>query len=227
MSYLQSLFELTRRESVFLPSTFRISLPTWHVRESRITTPMGVLLKGGIMTTIEALKRSFLFKSLTDDQVENIARVGQEKSFQAGEVLFKRGKRAKTLHVLLNGQISVRVKSDDEVDLMAKTLEPHLQAGQALEEPGAVLGSVALVRPYVYNVTAEAVSKARTFVLEAPGLIEIMTANPVMGFEVMTCLNQSYLHRLNIKRTGMINLFRAFRSQTYKSEIYDTYREVA
>ncbi|MBW2266878.1 MAG: cyclic nucleotide-binding domain-containing protein [Deltaproteobacteria bacterium] len=169
------------------------------------------------MTTIEALKRSFLFKSLTDDQVENIARVGQEKSFQAGEVLFKRGKRAKTLHVLLNGQISVRVKSDDEVDLMAKTLE----------EPGAVLGSVALVRPYVYNITAEAVSKARTFALEAPGLIEIMTANPVMGFEVMTCLNQSYLHRLNIKRTGMINLFRAFKSQTHKSEIYDTYREVA
>lgn len=169
------------------------------------------------MTTIEVLKRAFLFESLTDDQVENIARLGQEKSFQAGEEIFKQGQRAKTLHVLLNGQISVRVKDYEEADLMAKTLK----------EPGAVLGTVALVKPHVYNVTAEAVSKARTFAIEGPRLSETMRANPLMGFEVMTCLNQSYLHRMNVKRTGMISLFKAFRSQTHKSEIYDTYREVA
>ena len=169
------------------------------------------------MTTIEFLKRAFLFKSLPDDQVENIARLGQEKSFQAGEKIFKHGKRAKTLHVLLSGQISVRVKDHEEADLMAKTLK----------EPGAVLGTVALVKPHVYNVTAEAVSKARTFAIEAHRLNEIMIANPLMGFAIMTCLNQSYLHRLNVKRTGMISLFKAFMSQTHKPEIFDTYREVA
>jgi CRP-like cAMP-binding protein len=169
------------------------------------------------MTTLETLKCACLFKALTDEQVESIARLGQEKSFQAGEEIFKKGERAKTLHVLLNGQVSVRVKDDDESDLMAKTLK----------EAGAVLGTVALVRPYVYNVTAEAVSKAKTFAIEGPTLSEAMRANPLMGLEILTCLNQSYLHRLNVKRMGMISLFKAFRCQTHKSEIYDTYREVA
>jgi CRP-like cAMP-binding protein len=172
---------------------------------------------GGIMTTLEILKRSCLFKSLKDEQLESITRQGQEESFQAGEEIFQHGERATTLHVLLNGQISVRVKNDDETDLMAKTLE----------EPGAVLGTVALVRPYVYNVTAEAVSQARTFAIKGTRLSEAMRANPLMGLEVLACLNQSYLHRLNVKRTGMISLFKAFRRQTHKSEIYDTYREVA
>ena len=169
------------------------------------------------MTTLETLKRACLFKSLMDEQLESITRLGQEKSFQLGEEIFKQGERAKTLHVLLNGRISVRVKNDDETDLMAKTLE----------EPGAVLGTVALVRPYVYNVTAEAVSQARTFAIKGTRLSEAMRENPLMGLEVLACLNQSYLHRLNVKRTGMISLFKAFRRQTDKSEIYDTYREVA
>jgi CRP-like cAMP-binding protein len=173
--------------------------------------------EGGIMTTLETLKRSCLFKSLNDEQLESITRLGQEESFQAGEEIFKQGERATTLHVLLNGRISVRVKNGDETDLMAKTLE----------EPGAALGTVALVKPYVYNVTAEAVSQARTFAIEGPQLSEAMRTNPLMGLELLACLNQSYLHRLNVKRTGMISLFRAFKCQTDKSEIYDTYREIA
>jgi CRP-like cAMP-binding protein len=203
--------------SCTIPSTICVSLPARYVRKSRFITPMEFLSRGGIMTTIEVLKRSFLFKSLPDDQVENIARLGQEKSFRAGEEIFKQGNRAKTLYVLLSGQISVRVKDNEEADLMAKTLE----------EPGAVLGTVALVKPHVYNVTAEAVSKARTFAIESHRLSEFMTANPLMGFSIMTCLNQSYLHRLNVKRTGMINLFKAFMSRTHKPEIFDIYREVA
>ena len=169
------------------------------------------------MTTVDVLKRAFLFESLANVQVEEIARLVREKNFQAGEEIFKQGNRAETVHILSNGRISVRVKDNEETDLMAKTLE----------EPGAVFGTVALVKPYVYNVTAEAVSEATTFVIEAVRLTETMRANSIMGFEIMSSLCRSYLHRLNVKRTGMISLFKVFRAQSHKAEVYDIYRDVA
>jgi CRP-like cAMP-binding protein len=169
------------------------------------------------MTNTKVLKQAFLFQSLANDELETISNLAQERNFSAGEEIFKQGKEAETLHVLLDGRISVRVKDSEETDLMAKTLE----------ESGSVLGSVALVEPYVYNVTAEAVTAGRTLSIEASGLKEAMREDSVMGFKIMSCLSRNYLHRLNVKRTGMISLFKAFKSQTHKSEIYDTYREVA
>jgi CRP-like cAMP-binding protein len=169
------------------------------------------------METTGVLKQAFLFESLTDGQMDDIIRLGKEMDYSAGDVIFTHGKRAETVHILLNGRISVRIKDDEETDLMAKILE----------EPGAVFGTVALVKPHVYNVTAEAVSDAKTFSMEASRLTDAMKADPVLGFEIMCCLSQSYLHRLNIKRMGMISLYKAFRSQNRKSEIYDAYREVA
>lgn len=169
------------------------------------------------MTTVDVLKRAFLFESLSKTQIEEIVQLGQEKNFRAGEEIIKQGNRAETVHILLNGRISVRVKDNEETDLMAKTLQL----------PGAVFGTVALVEPYVYNVTAEAVSEATTFAIEAFRLAETMRANSVVGFEIMSSLCRSYLHRLNVKRTGMISLYKLFRAQSHKAEIYDTYRDVA
>ena len=169
------------------------------------------------MAHLEALKSADLFQSLSADQLLSIAQLGHEKSFQRGEEIFKKGERARSLYILLEGFVAVRVKDEDECDLM----------GSTFKEEGSVLGTAALVEPHIYNVTAEALRRTITLVIEAPQLEEIMSRNANIGFKVMTRLAHGYFKSLNTQRTGMINLFKVFRSQVHKSEVYDTYREIA
>jgi len=167
------------------------------------------------MTNVEALRNTYLFQSLTDEEVESILGLGREKSFTAGEEMFEQGQSAATLHVLLDGAVAVWTGKEDASDLLACTLA----------EAGSVLGSASLVSPFVYNVTGKALTSTRTLAFAASDLNEVMTQNPAMGFEVMTQLAQRYLGRLNTKRVGMMNVAKAFRSQVHKSGVYDVYME--
>jgi CRP-like cAMP-binding protein len=167
------------------------------------------------MTNVEAVRRTYLFQSLSDEQIESIVRLGMGKSFEGGEELFQQGQSATTLHVLIDGSVAVRIGRGDETDIVANTLA----------EAGSVLGTASLLAPFVYNVTAEALTSGRTLAIEASDLNEVMAGNPAVGFEVMTRLAHRYLKRLNTKRVSLMNLVKAFKYQIHKSEVYDTYME--
>jgi len=167
------------------------------------------------MTNLEALRKTYLFESLSDEHIESIRRLGKEKSFDQGEEMFGQGQTATTLHVLLDGSVAVRLVNQEETDPLADTLA----------EAGSVLGTASLLAPFVYNVTAEALTSTRTLAIEASDLNEVMTGSPAMGFEVMTRLAHRYLRRINTKRVGMMNLVKVFKSQIHKSGVYDTYME--
>ena len=169
------------------------------------------------MTNLEALRKTYLFQSLSDEHIESIMRLGREKSFEGGEEVFQQGQSATTLHVLMDGSVAVRVGNGHETDIVANTLA----------EAGSVLGTASLLAPFVYNVTAEALRSTRTFAIKGSDLNEVMTGNPAMGFEVMTRLAHRYLKRLNTKRVSLMNLVKAFKYQIHKSDVYDTYMETA
>ena len=167
------------------------------------------------MTNLEALRKTFLFQSLSDEHIESIVQLGREKSFGGGEEIFQHGQPATTLHVLMYGSVAVRVGNEDDTDLAANTKA----------EAGSVLGTASLLAPFVYNVTAEALTSTRTLAIDASDLNEVMIGDPPMGFEVMTRLARRYLKRLNTKRVGMMNLAKAFKCQVHKSGVYDIYME--
>lgn len=167
------------------------------------------------MTNLEALRRTYLFESLSDEDLEPIRRLGKEKTFDPGEEIFGQGQTAAALHILLDGSVAVRLGNEQETDLLADTVA----------EAGAVLGTASLLPPFVYNVTAETLTSTRTLAIEASDLNRVMTGSPAMGFEVMSRLAHRYLRRLNTKRVGMMNLVKVFKSQIHKSQVYDTYME--
>jgi CRP-like cAMP-binding protein len=167
------------------------------------------------MTSLETLRKTYLFQSLPDEDIESLLGLGREESFAAGEEMFEQGQSAPTLHVLLDGSVAVWVGKENETDLLACTMA----------KVGSVLGTASLLTPFVYNITAKALTSTRTLAFAAPDLNEVMRQNPAMGFEVMTQLAQRYLGRLNTKRVGMMNVAKAFRSQVHKSAVYDVYME--
>lgn len=168
------------------------------------------------MAPTEALKKANLFDSLSDLQLEAITKLGQEKSFEAGQEIFKQGQKATTLYLLLDGVVTLRIKAEEEIDLMAETLK----------ESGDVFGTPALMSPYVYNVTARCIKPSKTLAIDAGEFQKIIKQDTSMGFEVMTKLAQLYFNRLNTTRAAITNLFKIFKFQTRKPLVFDTYGEL-
>lgn len=168
------------------------------------------------MTTAQVLSRASLFRPLSDEQLGAVVRLGQVKQFDQGEVIFKQGEQAKTIYVLLNGLVRLRIKAPEELDLMAETLE----------DPGTVFGMAALSKSHVYNVTAQCIKHTKAFAVDTSGLKEIIARDPAVGVEVMAELAQLYSNRLNYTRAAVTNLFRIFKAQTHKSEVYGIYAEM-
>jgi CRP-like cAMP-binding protein len=136
--------------------------------------------------------------------------------FQPGEVIFKRGQKAKTLYVLLDGSVSLRIEGPEELDLMAETLH----------ETGSVFGMAALSKSHIYSVTAKCIRRTTAFAVDSAGLQEIIRREPAVGLEVMAELVRLYLNRLNNAREASTNLFKILKSQSRKAEVYDVYAEL-
>ncbi|UCG81496.1 MAG: cyclic nucleotide-binding domain-containing protein [Desulfobacterales bacterium] len=168
------------------------------------------------MATVSELKKASLFESLSDDELEAIIQLGQEESFEPHENIFNHGQKAKTLYVLLDGSVSLRIKAEVGIDLMAETME----------KKGSVVGTPALVKPYIHNVTAKCTKSTKVLAIDAVGLRKIMRRHPSIGFEVMTQLARLYFSRLNSTRMAITNLFKIFKLQTDKSKVFDTYGEL-
>jgi len=172
------------------------------------------------MSPIEELKKANLFKSLPDDQLKAILKLGQEESFEPGGEIFKQGQRTKTLYVLLDGVItlifSLGTKAEEETDLLVQTLK----------QPGSIFGTAALMNPYIYNVNARCKKSTKALAVDAAGFQEIIRQDPIIGFAVMTKLAQLYFNRLNTTRTKITNLFKTVQSQTRKPKAPDTHGEL-
>jgi CRP-like cAMP-binding protein len=168
------------------------------------------------MTTAQIVKKTNLFKALSDDQLKAVIHLGQKKSFAPGEEIYRHGQQAKTLYVLLNGSVSLRMEGPEELDAMA----------EKVEEVGSVFGLAGLTKSHVYSVTAKCARQATVLALDSAGLQEIIRREPANGLEVMAELAQLYLHRLNLARMGISSLYRIFKSQIHKAEVFDVYGEL-
>jgi CRP-like cAMP-binding protein len=84
----------------------------------------------------------------------------------------------------------------------------------------------ALSKSHVYNVTARCITNTEAFAVDASGLKEIIARDPLVGVEVMAELAQLYSNRLNYTRAAATNLFKIFKAQTHKSEVYGIYAEM-
>jgi CRP-like cAMP-binding protein len=168
-----------------------------------------------MMTIAQVLSEASLFQQLSEDQLYDIRQCGKVKHFEPGEEIFKRGGQSNTLYVLLDGLVRLSSRAPQEPDLMAETLR----------EPGGVFGMAALSKSHIYNVTAKCIESTTAFAIDHKELKEIVTRDPLLGFEVMAELAQLYSNRLNNARAAATNLFRILKAQTHKADIYDVYVE--
>jgi CRP/FNR family transcriptional regulator, cyclic AMP receptor protein len=153
------------------------------------------------MVSAEWLKKTELFEALDESQLKVVLSHSTEKSFSQGETIFRQGEAANHLYILIQGEVDLTVKAEEEIDFMTSKIE----------KGGAVFGTPSLMEPFRYNVTAKCLKPTTLFVIEADYIKKEMENDPKMGIGMMKKLASIYFNRLNELRSGVSNLIKSLK----------------
>jgi CRP-like cAMP-binding protein len=153
------------------------------------------------MVSPEWLKKTELFDTLEESQLNALLSNSSVKSYSRGETIFQQGEEAKQLYILIQGEVDLTVKTQEEIALMTSKIEKE----------GAVFGTPSLMEPFRYNVTAKCLKPTKVLAIEAHHIRKKIEENPRMGVEIMRKLASIYFNRLNELRSGVSNLVKSFK----------------
>lgn len=130
---------------------------------------------------VNFLKQSDVFFQLTPAQLELVANLCQEFTYQAGDLIFKENSSSKELYIIAQGEVEILIshgnpespKKDDE------TVIARLRRGQSF-------GEVALVDEGLRSASARA-GQPQTHLLVIPRdrLIMLCETYPQLGYRLM------------------------------------------
>ena len=156
------------------------------------------------MITAAWLKKVELFNALEESQLNSIFSLSAIESWAEGKTIFSQEDEAHHLYILIEGAVTLTIKTGEKTDLMASTLDRE----------GAVFGMPCLLEPFRYNVTAACAKPSKVVVIDADPFRTVLDEDPKMGREVMKKLALIYFNRLNEMRDGISKLLKSFKFKT-------------
>jgi len=148
------------------------------------------------MVTAEVLRGTELFATLSEAQLQSVVGLCQEESHEPGETLFVEGAEARTIYILLEGTVTLRIQTPVGTEVMVYTVR----------NPGEVFGWSALVEPRRFTATARCLEKSRVIAIDGPALRALLEENKVIGYSVMRTLASVVSLRLRSTRSQLTGL---------------------
>jgi len=149
------------------------------------------------MTQKEALRANPLFQDLSEDDLEKVLEVVEEKIFKADGEIFDETLPGRELYIILKGKIRI-VKS---------TRDGGRQTLSMLKE-GNFFGELSLLDGRKHSATAEAVEDSVLLVITQDGLRQIEQKHPKIALTViknMALKISGMLRQMNEQFIGMVN----------------------
>ncbi len=136
---------------------------------------------------VNLLKQSDIFYQFTPTQLELVANLCREETYQAGEIIFEENSDSKELYVIAQGEVEIvlspgLISAPDADTAQKETTIAVLRRGQSF-------GEVALVDEGLRSATARAAQKdTRLLVIPRDKLIMLCETYPQLGYRLMTNL---------------------------------------
>jgi len=115
---------------------------------------------------IEAIRRSRLFRGVTDTDLGAIAPMLRQRRYRAGETIFHEGDPGDAMHVIASGRAKISIESQQGEEAILATLGP-----------GEVFGELVLLDDAPRSATAVAVEPTVTYVLTRPSFGPLIAHN--------------------------------------------------
>ncbi len=150
------------------------------------------------MVSPEILRRYPFFGPLSDAQVKAIAMIAEEESIAKGAVICEEGLPAKAFYLLLEGNVSLYYKSEEEFRPATRKdfLVGEINAGE-------VFAISVLVEPYKYTATVKAEQDCRVVRFEAAELQKLIDKDPRLYCLLMREVAKAAMERLAYARVQL------------------------
>jgi len=139
---------------------------------------------------MELLSECYLFKGLSESQLESLAAITRQRQIEKGQWLLQEGEGAHELYVLKDGA----------VELTAEVAESFELPITMLRDPGSCFGTSALVPPHKYSLSARCAAGGVVFAIEQGDLRRLILEDRDLGCTVMSNWAVHLLNRLKENR---------------------------
>jgi CRP-like cAMP-binding protein len=130
---------------------------------------------------INTLKQVDIFYGLTPTQLELIANLGHEKTYAAGEMIFREGANSDELYIVLQGEVEITVSPGQ-----AEAAAEHAAVTIARLRHGQSFGEIALVDSGLRSATVRSILKnTRLLCIPRDELMALCDTYPQLGYRLM------------------------------------------
>lgn len=134
-----------------------------------------------------------LLEGIPEEDVTRVLSLGSSKTLSKGTVLFALGDQATHLFLVVGGTVSLtlplRVGGAQKDGMVEERL------------PGQFLGWSGLIPPHQYTLQAAAASETELLALPRTALLELFSADPRLGYSILTNLARVLGRRLQVFQT--------------------------
>jgi len=174
-----------------------------------------------LQTTLELLVTIPIFSKLDRDSLKEIVPLFQEKTYEAGETLFRENTFGDRLFIIVDGQVAISKKerrAEESTEL-------------ALRRRGDIFGEMSLLDEEPRFATARAVKKTFVLELSKPDFFTMLNDHPLIAYQIMRILSsrirQSDLHLVDELRKKNKQLSDAYHNlKAYAEALTDSNREL-
>ena len=125
----------------------------------------------------ELLKRALIFSSLSDDELEKVARPASERSYGTGEYIFWEGDSADYFYFIMEGRIKVLKHSSTGKEVII-----------AFFTPGEMFGEVAVFQGKPYPASAQAAIDTRVLAIRKDDFLKLLSSHPEVALAIINVL---------------------------------------
>jgi CRP/FNR family cyclic AMP-dependent transcriptional regulator len=130
---------------------------------------------------VNFLKQSDIFYQLTPTQLELVANLCEEVTFQTGDIIFKESSNSKELYVITQGEVEIIINAETSTPF-----SPNQEMVIAKLRRGQSFGEVALVDEGLRSASARAAQEAtHLLVIHRDKLIMLCESYPQLGYRLM------------------------------------------
>lgn len=148
---------------------------------------------------VNILRQADIFYNLSSAQLDMIAGICQQASFEAEEVIVSEGTASDELYIIIQGEVEILVNPSLVTSLPDESMEPVTIA--ALRR-GQSFGEIALVDRGVRSATVKATQKnTRVLIIPRQKLMDLCDHQPELGYFLMKNLAADLA--LKMRTTGL------------------------
>jgi hypothetical protein len=145
-----------------------------------------------ILERIDFLKRIYLFSALSEEQLEPISRLVEERWYEAGSYICHKGEIANELYIVYQGEVGIL--SNENIPLANSQL-PRL----ALRKTGEWVGELAFLGDIPRTASLRANTDVELLILKGDDFVNLLYKYPDMGIRLNKMLVRYYFTHEDIE----------------------------